>query len=126
MGERARMAATDAEPLDPASVDPAVARHRRLCAAYEQLIELPTAELDAVWRASQSDALQPLVEGDPSLGSDRGYRVLREIGRGGMGRVLLAERADGRFTRQVAIKVLDRSPYDADWRRRFLAEREIL
>lgn len=34
------------------------------------------------------------------------WRVLREIGRGGMGVVLLGERADGAFDKQVAIKVL--------------------
>ena len=33
------------------------------------------------------------------------YRVLREIGRGGMGSVWLAERADGAFDRQVALKL---------------------
>jgi serine/threonine-protein kinase len=31
------------------------------------------------------------------------YRLLREIGRGGMGSVWLAERADGSFRRQVAL-----------------------
>lgn len=35
------------------------------------------------------------------------YRILRLLGRGGMGSVYLAERADGRFERQVAIKLLD-------------------
>ncbi|MDT8342674.1 MAG: protein kinase, partial [Longimicrobiales bacterium] len=34
------------------------------------------------------------------------YRVVRALGEGGMGRVFLAERADGRFTRAVAVKVL--------------------
>jgi serine/threonine protein kinase len=33
------------------------------------------------------------------------YRILREIGRGGMGSVWLAERADGSFERQVALKL---------------------
>ena len=33
------------------------------------------------------------------------YRLLREIGRGGMGSVWLAERADGAFQRQVALKL---------------------
>jgi serine/threonine protein kinase len=34
------------------------------------------------------------------------YTLLSEIGRGGMGSVWLAERSDGRFERQVAIKFL--------------------
>ncbi|MBE2187762.1 MAG: serine/threonine protein kinase, partial [Rhodothermales bacterium] len=34
------------------------------------------------------------------------YRLLRELGRGGMGVVFLAERNDGAFEQQVAIKVL--------------------
>jgi serine/threonine-protein kinase len=33
------------------------------------------------------------------------YRLLREIGRGGMGRVWLAARADGTFDREVALKL---------------------
>jgi hypothetical protein len=41
------------------------------------------------------------------------YRVVRELGRGGMGVVYLAERDDGQFRRQVAIKLLRSSP-DAD------------
>jgi serine/threonine-protein kinase len=54
------------------------------------------------------------------------YRVLRELGRGGMGVVYLAERDDGQFRRRVAVKVL-RASQDADeLHRRFLAERQIL
>ncbi|MGD8395170.1 MAG: tetratricopeptide repeat protein [Candidatus Eiseniibacteriota bacterium] len=34
------------------------------------------------------------------------YRVLRELGRGGMGEVLLAERADGEFEQRVALKLV--------------------
>ena len=54
------------------------------------------------------------------------YRLLRELGRGGMGIVYLAERADGQYRRQVAIKLL-RVSHDTEMlRRRFLAERQIL
>lgn len=34
------------------------------------------------------------------------YRLVSQIGKGGMGNVWLAERADGRFDRQVAVKFL--------------------
>lgn len=34
------------------------------------------------------------------------YKVVRELGRGGMSRVFLAERADGEFEQQVALKLL--------------------
>src|ERR1043166_2417958 len=36
------------------------------------------------------------------------YVIIREIGRGGMGTVYLAARADGYFEKEVAIKVLNR------------------
>lgn len=135
------MAAENAATLDPE-------RHRRLCAAFEDLHALDPEARAAALRALRSQApdlidelqamlaasAQPGLLAAPAiamelpadLAGERGYRVLREIGRGGMGRVLLAERADGRFHRQVAIKVIDRSPDDPEWRRRFLAERDIL
>ena len=54
------------------------------------------------------------------------YRVLRELGRGGMGVVYLAERADGQYRRRVAVKLLRNSPDAEDLHRRFVAERQIL
>jgi len=54
------------------------------------------------------------------------YRLVREIGRGGMSRVFLAERADGEFEQQVALKLL-RPGFDSDIDvMRFRAERQIL
>src|SRR5215208_2949638 len=54
------------------------------------------------------------------------YRIVRQIGRGGMSRVFLAERADGEFEQQVAIKLL-RPGLDSELdRNRFRAERQIL
>jgi tetratricopeptide (TPR) repeat protein len=52
------------------------------------------------------------------------YRLLHEIGRGGMGNVWLAERADGSFKRQVALK-LPRLAWGAGLAERMARERDI-
>jgi TolB-like protein/Tfp pilus assembly protein PilF/predicted Ser/Thr protein kinase len=54
------------------------------------------------------------------------YAITREIGRGGMGAVYLARRADGQFEKQVAIKILKRGTDTEDVLRRFRDERQIL
>lgn len=53
------------------------------------------------------------------------FRLLRELGRGGMGVVHLAERRDG-FAQQVAIKLMPRFAADAAGRARFARERHLL
>jgi len=64
----------------------------------------------------------------PSRGGQRigAYVIVRELGRGGMGTVFLAERADGQFEKQVAIKILNRGADTAEILRRFREERQIL
>lgn len=52
------------------------------------------------------------------------YRILRELGKGGMGKVYLAERDDGHFRQRVALKVIARA--DPDLRARVIVERQIL
>ena len=54
------------------------------------------------------------------------YRLLSEIGRGGMSRVFLAERADGQFEQRVALKLLLPGLDSELDRARFRAERQIL
>jgi eukaryotic-like serine/threonine-protein kinase len=54
------------------------------------------------------------------------YRLVRQIGRGGMSRVFLAERADGQFEQQVALKLLRPGIDSALDQVRFRAERQIL
>jgi eukaryotic-like serine/threonine-protein kinase len=53
------------------------------------------------------------------------YRLLDEIGSGGMGTVFLAERADGEFRQRVAIKLIRGFP-TRDALDRFKRERELL
>jgi eukaryotic-like serine/threonine-protein kinase len=71
------------------------------------------------------EAGEPLP--DPLLGRRVGpYKLIREIGRGGMGAVYLAERADGEFRQRVAVKLIKRG-MDTDFiLRRFRNERQIL
>ena len=69
-------------------------------------------------RTQQSDALIGLRLGP--------WRLLREIGRGGMGAVYLAERDDGEYHQQAAIKLV-RPGWDVgELLQRFRGERQIL
>ena len=54
------------------------------------------------------------------------YKVLREIGHGGMGAVYVAERDDDEFRKQVAVKLVRGGLATADLLRRFRTERQIL
>jgi serine/threonine-protein kinase len=72
---------------------------------------------------------EPLLAGTGVLGeavSDRigPFRVVREIGQGGMGRVFLGERADGQFDQRVALKLIRHGA--PSMVHRFLEERRIL
>ena len=50
----------------------------------------------------------PAIDAGPEQGPHIApYRILREIGHGGMGTVYLAERADGQYRKRVAIKVVN-------------------
>ena len=54
------------------------------------------------------------------------YRILREIGQGGMGTVLLAERADDEFEQRVAIKIVNTARWSPEAIERFRTERQVL
>ena len=66
-------------------------------------------------------------EGTAAAGQRLGdYQLVREIGRGGMGTIYLARRADEEFEKEVAIKILKRGTDTEEVLRRFRAERQIL
>ena len=54
------------------------------------------------------------------------YEIVRLIGSGGMGRVYLGRRADGAFSRDVAIKLIDAATHSEELVERFEQERRIL
>jgi non-specific serine/threonine protein kinase/serine/threonine-protein kinase len=71
--------------------------------------------------------LSPPPPEDPIDGVRIGpYRLVRELGRGGMGTVYLAVRSDDAFQQRVALKVLKRGMDTDAIVRRFRTERQIL
>lgn len=97
----------------------------KLLAEAEELLgfDQATNQIFPVIRlgGTNSTAEEPMT--GMSIGS---YRVLGELGRGGMGAVFLAERADGAYTQRVAIKLLQEHISSPQMESRFLAERQIL
>jgi eukaryotic-like serine/threonine-protein kinase len=82
-------------------------------------------KLDAAGAAQASSAAAP-ADLSPQPGATLGpWRLLRELGAGGMGSVWLAERADGSLKRQVALK-LPRLAWAPDLTARLTRERDIL
>jgi serine/threonine protein kinase len=77
----------------------------------------------------QLESNPPVLEGavELAIGDFVGaYRIISLLDVGGMGRVYLAERADGTFERVVAIKMIDASAFNADSIPRFEDECRIL
>ncbi len=97
--------------------------------------ERATGFLDQPAAAQVAELLQEAVtdpESDPAAATAAmperigSWRLLRELGRGGMGTVYLAERADADFHHQVAIKLVRSGLGVAELAARFKYERQIL
>lgn len=123
---------------------------------FEQVRDLPEAQRDAVLEAANVDAglraellalvraadsrhrlslerwvpdeTRPRPDDDEAwVGHQLGsWRVSRVLARGGMGVVYAAERADGQFQHEVAVKVLRRGLRDPHAIERFRTERQLL
>src|ERR1051325_2444449 len=90
-----------ADALEEESAERRAAFIRQACAddplllrEVESLLEQTTAVLDECAENAARPRELPLLERGRRLGA---YAIVREIGRGGMGAVYLAQRADGAF-----------------------------
>ncbi len=72
------------------------------------------------------EAITPIEIASPEGQRIGNYRIIRQIGSGGMGAVYLAERADGEFDQQVALKLIKRGMDSEEILGRFHSERQIL
>ena len=81
-------------------------------------------EVETLLRADDPES--PVLDLDRAPTRIGVYRIVGEIGRGGMGTVYLGERDDGHFEQRVAIKVIKRGMDSEAVLRRFYAERRIL
>jgi serine/threonine-protein kinase len=130
-----------------------IAREKRVIRLFEEALDWPPAAREArlrellsaepdilasvlaMLKADNAAALLPTMPPEPAplddadhIMPDRigNYRIVEEIGRGGMGLVYRAARDDGLFDQQVAIKVIRRNLFSATTQEQFATERRIL
>jgi serine/threonine protein kinase/tetratricopeptide (TPR) repeat protein len=104
---------------------------REACATDSELYANAVHELESRQQWFGTDgAMDPEDSEDPAVdltGERIGpYRIVRSLGRGGMGEVFLAERADEQFRQQVAIKLVRRGLLSRHVQGRLKLERQIL
>lgn len=104
---------------------------KEACAADQALFESVTREVASSpgWADLRAAEYRDSSETSNSdfLGERVGpYRVLRMLGEGGMGAVFLAERDDGQFRQEVAIKLVRRGLLSRNVQNRLRVERQIL
>ncbi|MDX1980062.1 MAG: protein kinase [Bryobacteraceae bacterium] len=110
----------------PDYVDHASGGDDRIRTEVERMLASDTAE-DCFLDDSPVDPLGKLFEPEhPAPKVVGNYEIVRELGRGGMGAVYLAARADDQYRKLVAIKLVLRDRENSAVVDRFRTERQIL
>jgi len=128
--------------LDAGLDDRAAVREHALRLAGDDAVAEEVARLWLAMRSSNGPFARPLAAEHPEIlvelerrnqddssraGTRVGsYRLTEPIGRGGMGVVWAAVRADDQYQKRVAVKLLPRGLESPESARRFLVERQIL
>ncbi len=121
------LAVADLPPKERAHfLDTACAGHSGLREEVESLLQSDLKRGKTIRAAVRGEA--SLLFDSRTLIGDRvgAYRIVKEIGRGGMGAVYLAVRDDDQYQKQVAIKVIKRGMDTDEVLGRFRHERQIL
>ena len=117
--EEARAAFLDAACADDPALREELAALLRVRPEAEAALDAWAAQIPPVRALADGPGVLPHLQVGP-------YRLVREVGRGGMGTVFLAERADGQYVQRVALKLIRSGGASAEAQRRFRAERQIL
>jgi non-specific serine/threonine protein kinase/serine/threonine-protein kinase len=111
----------------PAYVARACAGDDALRAEVDRLVAAHEASATFIAESPAPALAARLLDDEARAGRRVGpYRLVREIGRGGMGAVYLAEREDDAFRKRVAVKLVKRGMDTELVLRRFRDERQIL
>jgi serine/threonine-protein kinase len=104
---------------------------RRTCGGelplYERAVEALKARSSGGWWDENIDSAESAADARAVIGQRIGpYRAVRRLGEGGMGEVVLAERADEQFSQRVAVKLVRRGVTSRQVQGRLKLERQIL
>jgi eukaryotic-like serine/threonine-protein kinase len=130
---RVRELFNEAVALNPARreafIQEACGGNAELLVDLREMLDAAAQQAPSIRRPTETASSVPstpaafAAAGGESIGA---YRLLRELGRGGMGVVHLAVRDDGAFRKNVAIKLLLREQVNSEFVLRFKQERQVV